>query len=77
MFQQQEFYDWRSQAITQEFLKTLSDSANEFVATIVNRRESNPLDDQFIKGVIQGLSMAAGWKPELYTAEGSAVPDEA
>lgn len=77
MFQEQEFRDWRSQAITQELLKTLADNANEYVLQIMNRREANVYDDQYLKGVIAGLSLASGWKPEMVTDEGNEVPDEA
>ncbi len=77
MFMKQEFKDWRSQDITQEFLKSLAEGANGFVEKILTRRESNPLDDQYLKGIIQGLSIAAGWMPELVDEEGNEVQDEA
>ena len=77
MFMRQEFLDWRASPITQELLKTLSEGASGYVSSILNRRESNPLDDQYLKGVIQGLSIAAGWTPELVDEEGNKVEDEA
>lgn len=76
MFMKQEFLDWRSSPITQELLKSISEGANGYVSTILNRRESNPLDDQFLKGIIQGLSLAAGWKPELIDDDGKKVEDK-
>ena len=76
MFQKQEFLDWRSSPITQEFLKAISEGANAYVATILNRRESNPLDDQYLKWIIQGLSISAAWQPEMVDEEGNQVPDE-
>ena len=77
MFMKQEFYDWRASPITQELLKTIAESANEFALKMLNRRESVPLDDQYIKGVIAGLSLASGWSPNLVDEDGNEVPDEA
>jgi hypothetical protein len=76
MFSKQDFADWRDNDFTQDMLKTFAQAANETALTILNRRESNPTDDAYLKGYLRGLSDAAGYAPQLIDETGAEVPDE-
>jgi len=73
---EQEFRDWSSMPATKAMQAELARAAEQVALEILNRRTSNPLDDQYLKGYLLGLSNAAGWKPELITYEGEQVKDE-
>jgi hypothetical protein len=75
MFTIEQFIDWRDSDITQEMYKAVSEVAGDTVGTILNRRESNPLDDQFLKGYLQGLSAVVGWKPTIMDTKTGNVVD--
>ena len=65
MVTKQEFFEWRNQPLTQEWLIVANDLANDAVAKIVNRPDVNPGLDQYLKGLISGLSEIIGWQPEF------------
>jgi hypothetical protein len=73
---EQDYKDWKSSPVTQQMLYELAEAATDPATKILNRRGSDPLDDQYLKGYIFGLSAAAGWKPSLTDGEGNRVPDE-
>ena len=73
--QLQEYKDWCSMPATKEMQRSLAEVAEQQALEILNRRESKPLDDQYLKGYILGLSAAAGWMPELIDDEGNEVPE--
>ncbi len=72
---EQEYKDWLSMPATKQMKAELAQVAEQQALEILNRRESKPLDDQYLKGYIFGLSAAAGWMPELIDDEGNEVPD--
>ena len=73
---EQEYKDWCSMPATKQMKNELASVAEQQALEILNRRESKPLDDQYLKGYIFGLSAAAGWMPELIDDEGNEVKDE-
>ncbi len=76
MFSKQDYADWRANDFTQDMLKSLGAAANDAALQVLNRRISDVHDDQYLKGVIAGLSAAAGYRPELIDETGHEVPDE-
>jgi hypothetical protein len=72
----QDYKDWKSSPVTQQMHQELAEAAQDPALRILNRRGSDPLDDQYLKGYIFGLSAASGWKPNLIDSEGNKVPDE-
>ena len=73
---EQDYKDWRSSLVTQEMLRDVANAGEASALEILNRRDNDPYDDQYLKGYIFGLSVVAGWKPNLIDSEGNEVPDE-
>lgn len=61
----EQFQDWRGSDITQEFLKAVTQQVSDAVGVIVNRRQPDAMDDQYLRGAIAALSAAVAWRPEL------------
>lgn len=60
-----EFDDWRTSKVTQQFYKDLQEVVYAASEQLVTRRQSDPLDDQFLKGFIKGIATVGEWVPEL------------
>ena len=63
------YLDWKQQSVTEELIKNLSEAIEDLAGQMVARRDSNPLDDQYLKGWIQGLADAIEWVPEFIKEE--------
>ncbi len=73
---EEDYRNWKASPVTQELLRDLAAAGEASALGILNRRISDPYDDQYLKGYIFGISEAAGWKPKLIDSEGEEVPDE-
>ncbi len=67
MFLKSDYVDWRNHALTQAFLKDLAQAYTAMANEIVERPDVNVPRDQYLKGVMSGLSLASGWKPVITT----------
>lgn len=59
------FQEWKDSVVTKEVRQYMLDVVNSLAAQILNRRDSDPLDDQYLKGFIKGLSEAIEASPEI------------
>ena len=77
MFPKDAFQAWRASDITQELFKELAQAAESAARVVLMRQDSNPTEDQFLKGYIKGLSQAIGFLPELVTDDGEPIAQDA
>lgn len=63
------YLEWKDSVVTREIKQYMLDAVNSAAAAILNRRDSNPLDDQYLKGFIRGLSEALEAEPEIIKEE--------
>ncbi len=73
MFSEEQYEEWRSSEVTQDLMTQVVEEANGLVATIMNRRTPDQMDDQYLRGAIQALSAISGWKPKMKDAEGKEI----
>ncbi len=59
------YLEWKDSVVTQEIKQYMLEAVNSAAAMILNRRDSNPLDDQYLKGFIKGLTEALETEPEI------------
>lgn len=64
-----EFLDWKNSLVTQVMTQSVAELAQELIANLVSKRESNPADDQWIKGYLQGIQAIMDWEPEFVQEE--------
>ena len=60
-----DFSDWQKQPITVAIAKDIAETVEVMIAQFLRRRESNPADDQWIKGYIEGVQSLLNWEPEF------------
>lgn len=65
MISKSEFYEWKESLVTKAQEEEAKETVIELTLALVNRRESNPSDDQFIKGWLQGVQAVMDWRPEF------------
>lgn len=65
----QAYLEWKKQTVTEEFHKNLVEAVEDLAGSLVGRRESNQLDDQYLKGWIKGLADSIEWVPEFIKEE--------
>ena len=63
------FREWKESVVTQEVRQAMLEAVSKAAANILNRRDSNPLDDQYLKGFIRGLTEAIETEPEIIKEE--------
>lgn len=63
------FREWKDSVVTQEVRQAMLEAVSNAAANILNRRDSNPLDDQYLKGFIRGLTEAIETEPEIIKEE--------
>ncbi len=63
------FREWKESVVTQEVRQAMLEAVSNAAANILNRRDSNPLDDQYLKGFIRGLTEAIETEPEIIKEE--------
>lgn len=63
------FREWKESVVTQEVRQAMLEAVSNAAANILNRRNSNPLDDQYLKGFIRGLTEAIETEPEIIKEE--------
>lgn len=63
------FREWKESVVTQEVRQAMLEAVSNAAANILNRRDSNPLDDQYLKGFIRGLTEAIETEPEIIREE--------
>lgn len=63
------FREWKESLVTQEVQQAMLEAISIAAANILNRRDSNPLDDQYLKGFIKGLTEACETEPEIIKEE--------
>ena len=61
----EDFVDWRENQVTIQYKEDLLSGVNALAAQILNRRENNPMDDQYLKGFIKGLTEALDYEPDF------------
>jgi len=64
-----EFLDWKNSLVTQVMAQSVAELAQEMIADLVMKRESNPADDQWVKGFLQGVQAIMDWEPEFVQEE--------
>ena len=65
MVDKQDFLEWRDSPVTEELKKNLQEAVEGIASRILTRQESNPMDDQFLKGLMRGLTETLEWVPDL------------
>ena len=75
MFHKHEFREWRYMPITAELLKSIADVATETAAKILTSESHDGHRDQYLKGILAGLSSVAGWTPEFIPEEDRSPQD--
>ncbi len=65
MFTLEMYREWRDSDLTRAMLQTIAETGESTVAQIMNRRTPNMMDDQYLKGFLQGISSVSGWQPKL------------
>ena len=61
----EQWIEWREEPLTALWLSDAANLAETTAAEMLTRRQSNPMDDQYLKGFIAGLSACVGWVPPL------------
>lgn len=64
-----EYQDWKMSNVTREMEREAQETVIDMTLQIINRRESNPLDDQYLKGFLQGVQAIMDWRPEFIEEE--------
>ena len=75
LFNRYEFAEWQQYDITTELMKQIAETATGAAQEILIRETVNTDRDQYLKGFIAGLSLVAGWKPEIIKEEGESITD--
>ena len=69
MVGKQAYIEWREHSVTEEMKKGIQEAMESVVARIVTRQESNPMDDQYLKGLLRGFTEVLEWTPDLSNEE--------
>ena len=70
-----EFSEWRQMDITADLLNSIAETATATATKILNSDNNDGYRDQYLKGVLAGLSSVAGWTPEFIQEDDQAPQD--
>ena len=65
MITKNQYVEWKSTEVTQQMEQDITEAVEVAAAEILVRRQSDPLDDQYLKGFIRGVQAATEWEPEF------------
>jgi hypothetical protein len=65
MITKNQYIEWKSTEVTQQMEQDITEAVEVAAAEILVRRQSDPLDDQYLKGFIRGVQAAKEWEPEF------------
>lgn len=60
-----DFIRWRSDEVTQEYIKDVLADVDSYLAYLAQRAGMEPTHDRWIVGKIEGLRWVVDWQPEF------------
>jgi hypothetical protein len=69
MVQKEDWLEWKSNTVTEELYKDVRETVEALASKILTRVESNPSEDQYLKGFLKGLLEAIEWTPTFTEVE--------
>lgn len=61
----EQYVDWKNHPVTKEVFANIADVASDEAAKLINRRQEDWSDDQYVRGFIRGIQEIIDWTPEF------------
>jgi hypothetical protein len=65
MITKSQFNEWRNTEVTQAMFEEVREVIETVASEMLVRRNSDPQDDQYLKGYIRGIQAGMEWVPEF------------